>query len=470
MAVFLDNTIYTNHALEKIGRNLIGDYEDFNFLKIKIGSGDNTLSMDRTELSVNLYTLRIGEVHYADGIITIKCEIPPELAEVPITEIGLFDTVLGVEYLFSYSKVEITKPADLGYELTIVLNLGPRTIDFPGVNVFHVPSETYATRESLDNFTDMFIYIDTNLERVIHSNAEILGYNMAEVAYERQLKLKNILTESSYANLYYSLYGRYRDLLSDLYFINEPNYLSYDIVNFARDNSYLDTHLGLFESFNDGFTLHQGPITFAWSMQLDDITKTSTIFNKRSDLNLYFSIDTASNYEIYKVESTESGVPEYHRELYYEMLITLYGLSNSYVIKYIFNTYKKGDYMGQQVPYILTFNGDFENPELHLYVDGVEPEILNEPSDLDSKEVQDARQESDLFNKIQYDNAIKLLDMPDYSAMCHLRNYLTDLNTEEKYNYDNAMNTKVLLALKKQATKHDVAFLSSVLRSLGELN
>ena len=103
MATYLDNTVYTNHALRKICENLIGEYENFNFLKVKVGSGDNTLSQDRKDLSIPLYTLRINDVTYKDGIVTIICEIPPELADVPITEIGLFDTVMGVDYLFSYS-------------------------------------------------------------------------------------------------------------------------------------------------------------------------------------------------------------------------------------------------------------------------------------------------------------------------------------------------------------------------------
>ena len=105
-----------------------------------------------------------------------------------------------------------------------------------------------------------------------------------------------------------------------------------------------------------------------------------------------------------------------------------------------------------------------------MYIDGEEPEILDAPSDEDSKEVQDNRQESDLFNKIVYGNESVLVDMPDYSRRCPLKNYFVDYETNEKYAYDNGMCVKTIMALKKQATKHDIAFLSSVLRSLGELN
>ena len=468
---FLDNTIYTNYALSKISRNIIGDFENFNFLKIKIGSGDNTLSTNRQDLSTLLYSLRIKEVYYQDGIITIKCEIPPELAEIPITEIGLFDTILGVEHLFSYSKVEIIKPSDLGYELTIVLNLGPRTIDFPGVNEFVVHEEEYATRESLNNFEDMFIFMDTNFERIIHSNAKEIGYNMAEIAYSKQLKLNNILKESTYANLYYSLYNMYGSNLTDLFFLDTPNYLSYDILNFANDESFLRTYLDLYDSYEDRISLHDGPVIFAWSMKLNDLSKDSAIFNKKDTTYLYFSIDIQASEEVYKIETDNNGNPVYLNAPYSELIVTIYGPSDTYTLKYVFNDKKKGDYIGQYLPYILTFNGDFEAPEFHLYIDGEEPEKYIAPDIMESKEVSEERKESDLYNKVIYDNNTSALSgMSDYSRRCSLRNYLVDFDTKEKYNYDNSTGTKVLMAVKKQATRNDIAFLSSILRSLGELN
>lgn len=469
MVKYLDNTVYTNYALRKICENLIGDYERFDFLHVKVGSGDNTLSQDRTQMSTPLYSLRIKDTTYSDGIVTIICEIPPELEDVPITEIGLFDTVLGVDYLFSYSKVELTKPADLGYELTIVLNLGPRTIDFPGINIFEVNEPEYATRESLENFVDMFIYVDTNLERVVASNAEKIGYNMSEVAYERQLKLKNILKESTYATTYYSLMNRYGQDISDLYFLSKPNYLSYDIINFAQDNSYLTTYHDLFESKNDNFTFHKGPISIIWCSKLDDLSVESTLFNKKNNQHLYFSIDTKQNYEIYRIEQEKSdGTAIYHRALYNELVISIYGISDVYTIKYIFDETDKGLYIGQKLPYILSFNGDFENPIFKLYVDGKEPAEVDEPSGYEDVETQRARKESDLYGKIKYDEPSKLLDMPDYSVACKLHNYNYDYEKEEAYGYDNALGTNVLMTLKKQVDKYDVAFLSNLFKCLGE--
>ena len=467
---FLDNTIYTNHALRKICENLAGDYKNFNFLKIKIGSGDNTLSLDRTDISEFLYKLDINEVVYNDGVLTIRCEIPPELADVPITEIGLFDTFFGIDYLFSYSKVEIVKPADLNYELTVVLNLGPRTIDFPGINEFYINKPEYATRDELNDFIDMTILIDTDLERIVRKNAEVIGYNKPEVTYERQLDIIDSIKDSTYTNMYYNLYNKYGDQLSDLFFVGKPNYLAYDINNYANRESYLTTYLDLYESNKDGFTFHKGPVTMMWCTKLNDITTESTVFNKKDNTNLYFSVDIVQNYEIFKISKpTPESVAEYDRALYNEMVITLYGTSGSYTITYVFDELNKGKYLGRYTPYMLSFNGDFNNPDFHMFVDGEEPERYNAPTEFDSVEEQEARKESDLYGKVIYGNPLQLVNMPDYGDMCHLKNYVQNVENGQKVNYYNAKGNNIFLTLKKQVTKYDVAFLSNIMSSLGEI-
>ncbi len=470
MAVFLDNTIYTNYALSKITRNIAGNYENFNFLKVKIGSGDNTLDADRVDLTAPLYTLRIKEVYFQDGIVTIKCEIPPELAEIPITEIGLFDTVLGVEHLFSYSKIEIVKPSDLGYELTVVLNLGPRTIKFPGINIFEVEECNYVSRQTIDDFRNMFLTVDTNLERVVYNNAQEIGYNVETVTHNKQIKLDNILRETTFTNTYYALHNMYRDTLKDLFFFGDPGFLSYQIINFANQNSYIENYLGLYNSYYDSISFNEGPIILAWNMKLEDISSEYNIFNKKKDEYLYFSVDLEINDELFKIDAIDGIETGRHYAKYSELVITIYGPDDIYTIKYMLDRFQVGKYVGSYIPYILTFNGDLKNPEVHLYIDGVEPEQYNYPSESDSKEVQDERSESDLYNKIMYGEISNMIDLPDYARRCNLRNYLIDMDTNEKYNYTTAIVVNLLLTLKKQATRHDIAFLSSMLRSLGELN
>ena len=484
MAQFLDNTIYTDYALNKICQNLGGEISNFNFVKVKVGSGDNTLSQDRQDLSVLLYSLVIQDLVYnkEEGIITIICEIPPELADVPITEIGLFDTVLGFDHLFSYSKVDIIKPSDLGYELTIVLNLGPKTIDFPGVTRFKVEGGDYVTISAITDFTDTYLYVTTNLERVVRSNADMIGKNMAEIAYIREKRDINTLRNVTFANMYYSLFAKYGAQISDMFFIHEPDYLSYDIVNFVNKNSYLSTYDKLWYSNRDYLTLNNGPTSLVFVSKFDDLNTPSTVFNKKSETDFYFSVDIKKNIEPLLMYEKD-GVTTYQTAEFNELVFTIYGLDDVIEQRYVFDMLNSGKYTNQHVPYIITFNGDLNNPEFHLYVDGIEPLPYEYPStisqtieeqagtsDVNSQAYKDVldKLKSNLYGKvINLGSSNALVNKPDYSYI-PLKNYQIDYITGEKYGYENAINTTEIMAIKKQLALGEVAFLTNVFSKLEE--
>lgn len=464
MATFLDNTIYTNYALRKICENLVDNYSNFNFIKVKIGSGDNTLSLDREDLTTLLYSLVITTTYYEDGVLTIECQIPPELADVPITEIGLFDTVMGVDYLFSYSKVEVTKPSDIGYELTIVLNLGPKTIDFPGVNIFEIPEYEYVTQSTLDTFTDMFVYVDTNLERVIHSNAEEIGYNMAEVAYERELSIAETHRNTCFSNAYYSLYDRFDEDIADMYFLHEPKFLSYDVINYANGEGYLEVYNRLFESHNDTITFSSGAYTLLVTMKLADTTVESAILNKRSENQLYFSWELGKTDEVYKIGSDKTRFYNNYTTLNFK----LFAGSSAYEVTYVLDPSDLGQYMTNYKTYALVFNGSLTNPSFQLFFDGKEIEKYDSPTEGESDEKIASRSVSDLYGKLLITEA-DLTKLYDYSDLS-LRNCLIDYNTGVKYNYDNSQQISSIIGVKRQANEHELAFLNAVLSTLALLD
>lgn len=484
MAQFLDNTIYTDYALNKICENLAEEISNFNFIKVKVGSGDNTLSQDRQDLSVLLYSLVIQDLVYNkdEGIITIICELPPELADVPITEIGLFDTVLGYDHLFSYSKVDIVKPSDLGYELTIVLNLGPKTIDFPGVTRFKVEAGEYVTISAISDFTDTYLYVNTNLERVIRSNADRIGKNMAEIAYIREKREINTLRNVTFANMYYSLFAKFGEQISDMFFIHEPDYLAYDVVNFVNKNSYLSTYDKLWQSNRDYLTLNNGATSLIFVSKFDDLNTPSTVFNKKSETDFYFSVDIKKNTEPLLMYEKD-GANTYQSAEFSELVFTIYGLDDVIEVRYVFDMLNSGKYMNQHIPYIITFNGDLNNPEFHLYIDGVEPLPYTYPTKLSSSiEVQAGNSDpnsqayQDVENKLKenlYGKVItigssnSLVNKPDFSCI-PLKNYQIDYITGEKYGYDNALNTTEIMSIKKQLTVGEVAFLNNVFSKLEE--
>lgn len=489
MAHFLDNTIYTDYALHKICENLAENISNFNFIKVKVGSGDNTLYQNRTDLDTLLYSLTIQNTSYDQdkGILTIRCELPPELADVPITEIGLFDTVMGFDHLFSYSKVNIVKPSDIGYELTIVLNLGPRTIDFPGLTEFYIPKYEYATAKTLNDFTDTFIFVSTNLERAIRSNAGEIGKNMAEVAYKRQKEIREALRNTAYASFYYSLYNKFRNDLGDVFFIHEPDYLSYDICNYTDTSSYLESYHKIWKANKDNISWHKGPSTLLVMAKLADINTPSTLINKKNERDLYFSMDIQKRTEPFMCYIGANGL-EYETAEYNELVITFYSLEDVYEIRYVFDMRNVGQYINQTMPYAITFNGDFGNPQVRFYFNNEEPvefkkptvaeptieeqaHILPTDSDWGKKQklaaIEDALK-SRLYGKVIINNPVSVLeDMPDNSYI-PIKNYTKKYVTDEISNYENGIGVTNIITLKKQANRHELAFLCNSLITMGE--
>jgi hypothetical protein len=468
MAQFLDDTIYTDYALNKICENLAENISNFNFIKVKVGSGDSSLYQSREDLSMTLYSLVVQDTSYDEdeGILTIKCEFPPELTDVTITEIGLFDTVLGYDHLFSYSKVNITKPSDIGYELTIVLNLGPRTIDFPGITSFYIPENEYATVEVLDDFNDTFIFISTNLERAVRSNAGEIGRNMAEVAYRREKDIRNTLRNNAYAGFYYSCYNKFRDVLGDVFFVHEPNYLSYDICNFTDSDSYLEAYYDTWQANKDSISWHNGPATLLLMAKLNDLTTESTVINKKNSSDLYFSIDVKKNTETYAKNSTTG---EFYTAEYNELVITFYGMSDIFEMRYIFDMNNVGQYVNQSMPYVISFNGDFTNPDIHFYFNCIEPTewVITETSNTNITTEALEELQSQMYGRIITSDKSTLSDMPDNSYV-PIKNYIMNYQTSQVEKYDNATGITNIITLKKQANKHELAFLCNSLITMNE--
>lgn len=489
MAQFLDNTIYTDYALHKICENLAENISNFNFIKVKVGSGDNTLYQSRTDLDTLLYSLVVQNTSYdqENGVLTIKCELPQELADVTITEIGLFDTVMGFDHLFSYSKVNIVKPSDIGYELTIVLNLGPRTIDFPGLTEFYIPKYEYATAKTLNDFTDTFIFVSTNLERAIRSNAGEIGRNMAEVAYKRQKSIREALRNTAYASLYYSFYNKFRESLGDVFFIHEPDYLSYDICNYTDTNSYLESYHKIWQANKDNVTWHKGPTTLLILAKLADLNIPSTLINKKNDRDLYFSMDIQKRTEPFMCYMGANGL-EYATAEYNELVITFYGLDDIYEMRYVFDMRNTGQYINQPMPYAITFNGDFGSPDIHFYFNNEEPVIFNKPTVVEPTIEEQAHilptdsewgikqklaatedlLKSRLYGKLIINNPVNVLeDMPDNSYI-PMKNYVMNFLTNEVEKYESGAGITNIITLKKQANKHELAFLCNSLITMGE--
>lgn len=283
MSNFLYDTIFTNYASSKLANKLAGSASPLNLIVIKIGDGDNTLSVNKSSLSSAMYTLNVTDAVVSDNSVIFTAEIPEAIKGIKITEIGLFDVSDGRERLFSYSKVDAVKPEDLGYQLVVELNLTLRTVNFnPELLHVQVTESESATKRDYSALEDTFLYIETNLERIIDYNTTEIGKFLPQVIYKNEQALSEILKGSSFASRYFNILNMFGSQVKDCYFISDENFLYYSINDMANSNAYVDIYSNQIKTYGD-FINFSGQNTLAFTVKLGKNEINVPIINKISD-------------------------------------------------------------------------------------------------------------------------------------------------------------------------------------------
>lgn len=380
---YLYNTLYTNYAFKKLANNLANPfytYSPYELFTIKVGDGDNSIDLDKTSLSRALVDLNITSVKTTSNTIIFTCEIPEDIKDINITEIGLFDRVDGVERLFSYSRVDAVKPAELGFELVVEINLALRTINyFPEKIKIRVSKYDYTTKEMLFNLKNMFEYIETNLERIIDFNSTEVGLNKEQVFYEEEERIEDIITNYSCTCKYFNLHNLFSSNLKNCFFIkNNIRKLSYTLTDLVVDSAFIKIYLNTLISSGDSISFNGGT-TLSFTAKIGVLLegKETPILNKIDGETTYFKIG---------IEKTSLN-------------FLLKGSDRNYTFSLPLTENELPYYLENFNTYTITFNGDPKNPESHLYINGKELDII--------------------------ESGIELGEITDFSR-CPLKNYITD--------------------------------------------
>jgi hypothetical protein len=200
--------------------------------------------------------------------------------------------------------------------------------------------------------------------------------------------------------------------------------------------------------------------------KLNDLTTESTVINKKNSSDLYFSIDVKKNTETYAKNSTTG---EFYTAEYNELVITFYGMSDIFEMRYIFDMNNVGQYVNQSMPYVISFNGDFTNPDIHFYFNCIEPTewVITETSNTNITTEALEELQSQMYGRIITSDKSTLSDMPDNSYV-PIKNYIMNYQTSQVEKYDNATGITNIITLKKQANKHELAFLCNSLITMNE--
>lgn len=366
MSNYIQNTIFTEYAIHKINRNITQDYENFNFTKIRLGNKEGILDSTRTSLIDTVYTLPIDSVSLNNNIFTILSTIPDTIEGFDIREIGLYDTVGGIDNLFVFSEIDTTKPADLTYKLILTLDLDLMIVNlYPVYPEITILDKEYVPLHVEESFEETLNYVNTNLERIIEDNATEIGYNRAQVFYEKQKDINSNLQNFTNTSKYIKMQNLINDgSISDCFFNCDNNFLYYYIKNLNNYSSYLEVNNGLITSFNDDITFdNANGTTLMIRANLDKLSD-GLILGKLDERESKYYFEFRINSPFLEF-TLHSGLGYYTAA--YDMSTLDVRISSD-----VFNTF------------IISFNNNFTTPEIKIYYNGTELTLIDTISNFTS--------------------------------------------------------------------------------------
>jgi hypothetical protein len=314
MSNFLNDTILTNYGLNKLNLKLTNNNYNFNFNKIVITDTKITLDEGFNSSFNTTYTLDVESVKYSNEKVVISCQLSPNIDGFNIRGIMLYES----NNLFSVSAVNTVKPTGLDYSLTIIINIKLKDIN---INIFPTISVTDYSYVSESEKSDLeFIYSDSviNLERAISKNTTQVGYDKAQVFYDKLNTQFNLSYD--YQDIYqFSLLKNYFDknnnTVQGCYYMSPYIFKQFyksneliernSVINYNAGLIYSDSTLSNF----DKIYFNQSGGSLSFKAQLNNLSN-EFIIGKAVEGNYYFSVtfsykDSILYFRIYGRDNSE---------------------------------------------------------------------------------------------------------------------------------------------------------------------
>ena len=140
--------------------------------------------------------------------VTFKITIPEDNAGYDIREVGIYETVGGVDYLFAVCCMQpIPKPTiDTGHYLSVEFNaiLHSKNLAKHYDKIVLDPENNFATSDEIEEFQENLLFVEANLAQQISTNAELIGLNRPQQLYEQiqsdKKKFSNFTSSTAYSN------------------------------------------------------------------------------------------------------------------------------------------------------------------------------------------------------------------------------------------------------------------------------
>lgn len=377
-------------------------FTQYNLKYIVIGDKINTTydpSINTMGNELMSFTLDEENISTEKNIFMIRATLDVSLSII-MQELGLFEELDGKKYLFAYaSGFSLIKDSETSYDLEIQLGMN-MTFENEHYKNYEVTlvDTAYAPVEIVPDLHKTLTNVQLDLERVIETNARILGYNTAQVYYKKQTEIANAMNNMLMFSRLSKIANRIdTSHMTDYFCFPEDNSINYSVQNLQDNSSYINVTGDIYKANKDNNDLSK-PFSLVVTTTLDTLNNDGVIVaksNPNSDeyywelriknvpvenMENYITVDEDGN-EITesKLVTSKAGAIQFTIYSYSEENADLSyrkKLDEKNIIGHLRATYIPQDDLGSwiegQVMITVLYNGDIKNPQIRLFRDSIE--------------------------------------------------------------------------------------------------
>lgn len=262
--------ILTEYGLGRIAEAVSNPAMNLNITKIKLGSGRNNEyyepnpMQEELEGDLGLEFYILDKALLEDEVtVSFHAVVPESVGNFDIREVGLYETVGGVDKLFAISTQQpFVKPSSTyNYFITIDYYIFLKATNFASIydQIVLDTEYTLVTEASLEDLLRTFVFAQGNLIDQIGQNSRIIGYDRATQLYEK-------INENKRTFSYVTLYKNFAAVLDEVSSIDSIfAYWAFDysrrqniqnsIVDLSKNRYYLTTnkYVSNYNRYYNGF-------------------------------------------------------------------------------------------------------------------------------------------------------------------------------------------------------------------------
>lgn len=304
--LFLYTACIGNYDWYTDENHLLGDagYSEGAFRRYFEADGNHSLGSPIANGTLPINNKALDE---ENNIVTLSFTVPEDLNGFDIREIGIYETVNGIDHLFAVCTMQpLPKPStETNHFIAVQFNcrLQSEALTNHYDQIILDPNNNFVTVEEFTQMQENVLFVESNLAEQISNNARIIGYDrpqqLYEMMYEDKKRYSNFAMSTTYANF---LNATSLDKVR-CFWVFQPNNDSTRLVSISDLSSY-------------GLNLSTNRLSTQYDTDYEGLaTWLNFEYDANSNTGDYFSMDSDIDFDL--IETNGEEISDAHFTLFF---------------------------------------------------------------------------------------------------------------------------------------------------------